>query len=88
MTSESGERRVTFKTLFIIAAGILSFLATGMMYMTSDRVKDAEAKIEKLRDGKLDRMEYYRDIGEIKVMLMEIRKDLHEHEVASQRRAR
>ena len=82
-TDESFEQRsVTYKWLVAIAVAMV-FGLIGVIYSSVDkRVSNAEARIEK----KIDREEHYKDMGEIRSYMQEIRQMLHNHEENSRKR--
>lgn len=75
-------RRVTFKTLFGIATAILSFMATVLWFVMTDRIKTAEAKIEL----KVDKADFIRAFDKFDVKLEKIDAAIREHESNAARR--
>ena len=86
MTHE--KRVVTYKVLLGIVVTILLSVTGALWNSLNTNIRDAHADIKQLQESKIDKTEHYRDINEIRNYMKEIRQALHEHELASQRRAR
>lgn len=87
MAGENGERRVTYKTLFGLASGLLGSIALILWFVMSDRVKTAEANIDKMQERKLDKEDFYRAMNDIRAQYQSIDSAIREHERRAARRS-
>lgn len=80
--ADTEDRRVTFKTLFELAATLLGGVAMILWLVTSDRIGKVEAKTDKVQDtlqAQINLKADQSDVGEIKTDLRDIRIMMESH---------